>query len=93
LFLCGDAIEILKIIRPGFEKTGKDARVKVRARGGIDIDKLRPAKITLVFRADQSGDVAGMPAQCEHYANKLPDVRRPQKKIVWVFQRDADAGG
>ena len=67
-----------EVVCAGCEKTTEDANVKIRPRCRVDIDKLGPAKIATVFRADQSRDVARMPAECKHHPHKPANKRRSQ---------------
>ena len=79
LFLGGGTIEIDQIVRARRKKTGENTRIKIGARCGIHIYELRPAKITLVFRADQSCDMARVPSHRQHHPNKPADTCWPKQ--------------
>ena len=92
MLLSRNAVEIDKIVHAGCEKAGKNARVKIGARGRIDISELGPAEIALVLRANQSRDMARVPAERKQYPDKSANKRRPQQEIIWLLECDARAG-
>ena len=53
---------------------------------------LSPAIITLVFRANESGNVARMPAEGKHRSNDLLDSIGLEQQVVGLFKDDPGAG-